>query len=105
MPLKSLIVSLIIIIIIDIHFLFTGDSYRAHEPNTGNSVTFLPVVVSKSARIASRVELVVVPLTVEQTRATSLPLPPNVPEDDVNSPPYASKKTFAMSIYYHEDVS
>ena len=52
----------------------------------------------KSARIASRVELVVIPLTVEEARATSLPEPPYVPDDDMNSPPYASKKTFAMSI-------
>ena len=34
----------------------------------------------------------VVPLTVEEARATSLPLPPNIPEDDMNSPPFASKK-------------
>ena len=56
-----------------------------------NPATFLPVLVSKSARIASRVELVVVPLTVQDAIATALPLPPNIPDDDPRSPPFASK--------------
>ena len=36
----------------------------------------------------------VVPLTVQDATATSLPLPPNIPEDDRHSPPYASKINF-----------
>ena len=50
----------------------------------------MPVLVSKSTRIASRVELVVVPLTYQEANATSLPLPPNIPDDNPRSPPFAS---------------
>ena len=89
----------------DVNFEFTENDCRAIEPDPANPNPSLPVVVLKSGRIASRVELAVVPLTVQEARATSLPEPPNVPMDDMNSPPFASKKTFAMSIYYHEDVS
>ena len=32
----------------------------------------------------------VVPLTVQEARATSHPLPPNIPDDDIRSPPFAS---------------
>ena len=46
--------------------------------------------MTKSTQIASRVELVVVPLTVDEANATSLPLPPNIPGDDPRSPPFAS---------------
>ena len=76
--------------IIDIEISFTEDCYRASEPSPGSPTTFLPVLVFKSTRIASRVELVVVPLTVQAARATSLPLPPDIPDDDIRSPPYAS---------------
>ena len=71
---------------------FTEDDFRANEPDEDNPVTFLPVLVTKSAQIASQIELVVVPLTVEEARASSLPLPPNIPDDDTRSPPFASKK-------------
>ena len=54
----------------------------------------MPVRVAKNVRIASQIELVVVPLTVQEAMATSLPLPPNIPLDDPFSPPYASKKFF-----------
>ena len=50
--------------------------------------------MSKSARIASRVELVVVPLTIQEARGTSVPLPTNVPTDNPRSPPFASKTNF-----------
>ena len=58
-----------------------------------NPATFLPILISKSTRIASRVELVVVPLTVQEAIITSLsiPLPPNIPDNDPWSPPFASK--------------
>ena len=71
-------------------FSFTESSYRANEPGVDGLPSFLPVIVIKNTRIASRVELVVVPLTVEEARATSLPLPPNIPPDDSRSPPFAS---------------
>ena len=73
--------------IIDVECAFTEDDFRANEHRN-----FLPVLVSKSARIASGVELVIVPLTVQEARASSLPLPPNIPDDDMRSPPFASKK-------------
>ena len=34
----------------------------------------------------------VVPLTVLEAEASSLPLPPNILRDDIHSPPFASKK-------------
>ena len=63
--------------------------------------TYLPVQVTKSTRIASQVELVVVPLTVQEARATSLPLPPNIPDDDPHSPPFASISTLKCSGYHN----
>ena len=36
----------------------------------------------------------VVPLTVQNVIATSLPLPPNIPVNDPRSPPFASKINF-----------
>ena len=79
-------------------FSFTEDDFRANEPDSFTSSTFLPVLVYKSARIASRVELVVVPLTVDEARATSLPLPPNIPNDNPRSPPFASKRNIGCII-------
>ena len=81
-----------LILHVDVQFSFSEDSYRANEPSPGSPTTTLPVVVAKNSRIASRVELVVVPLTVQEARATSLPLPPNIPDDDPHSPPFAGKK-------------
>jgi hypothetical protein len=75
----------------DVEFAFTEDCYRATEPDSSNPATSLPVLVSKSTRIASRVQLVVVPLTVQEARDSSLPLPPNIPQNDIRSPPFASK--------------
>ena len=75
-------------------FSFTEDSYRANEPDVGDPVTYLPVLVTKSTRIASRVELVVVSLTIQEATATSLPLPPNIPPDNPHSPPFASRIKF-----------
>ena len=40
----------------------------------------LPILVAKTLRIASRIKLVVIPLTVQEARNTTLPLPPNIPE-------------------------
>ena len=75
----------------DVEFAITEPDFRANEPDSSNPTTFQPVLVSKSAQIASRVELVVVPLTVQDARATSLPLPPNIPDDDPRSPPFAGR--------------
>ena len=51
----------------------------------------MPVRVAKNVRIATRIELVVVAFLVQEAMATALPLPPNVPENDPHSPPFASK--------------
>ena len=80
----------------DVEFAFSDDDFRANEPDSSNPTTFLPVLVVKSTRIASRVELVVVPLTVQVANATSLPLPPNIPQNDPRSPPFASKRNIEM---------
>ena len=51
--------------------------------------------MTKSTQIASCVELVVVPsTTIEEARATSIPFHPNIPDDNLRSPPFASKKNF-----------
>ena len=65
-----------------------------------NPTTFLPVLVSKSTKIASRIELVVVPLTIQEAIP---PLPPNIPNDDPRSPPFASKKKNWVH-NYDEDI-
>ena len=83
----------VLFFLIGVQFSFTEDDFRTNEPDG-----FLPVLVSKSARIASRVELVVVPLTVQEARAASLPLPPNIPDDNPRSPPFAGKKKFWVHI-------
>ena len=88
----------LIIYLIGVEFAFTEPDYRANEPDLMNPATFQPIVVFKSTRIASPVELVVVPLTVDEARATSLPLPPKIPDDDPQSPPFASKKNIGCSI-------
>ena len=88
----------VLLFLTDVEFAFTEDDFRANEPDLANPITFLPVIVSKSARIASRVELVVVPLTVDEATATSLPLPPNIPGVDPYSPPFAGKKNIVYII-------
>ena len=82
----------------DVEFAFSEDEFQANEPQSPNPATFIPILVSKSTRIASRVELVVVPLTVAEARATSLPLPPNIPQNDPWSPPFASKRNIIECI-------
>ena len=82
---------------IDVQFSFTENGYRANEPSPGGPATALPVVVSKTSQIGSQVELVVIPLAVDEARSTSLPLPPNIPADDRRSPPFASKKQSGCS--------
>ena len=91
--------------LIGVEFAFTEPDYRANEPDLMDPTTFQPVFVFKSTQIASRVELVVVPLTVDEARATSLPLPPNIPFNDPRSPPFASKRNVGCVInYYVEDI-
>ena len=85
--------------LIDVEFLFTEDDFQANENGTGGSVSLMPVRVAKNRRIASRIELVIVPLTVQEARGTALPLPPNVPDNNPFSPPFASK-----IIFYRVDV-
>ena len=66
---------------------FTEDDFRADE---GDPNLQVPVAVMKSSRVATRIVLEVVPLTVEQARSTvPLSLPENIPEDNTFSPPYA----------------
>ena len=46
---------------VDVDVLFTKDNFQANE-----TVMTLPILVSKTARIASQIELVIVPLTVQE---------------------------------------
>jgi hypothetical protein len=96
----------------DVEFAFTEDDYRVNEPDLLNPATFLPVRVSKSTRIASRVELVVVPLTIQEAFTSSIRLPPNIPNnDDPRSPPFASKEKIGciimmrISDQYYSDLA
>ena len=77
-----------------VEFSFTNDDFHAGELGEGGTVSLMPVRVVKNVRIASRIELVVVPLTVQEARGTAHPLPPNIPDDDPFSPPFASKLIF-----------
>ena len=58
----------------------------------------MPVVISKTSRIASQIILKVVPLTVNEARTANLPLPRNIPLDDSRSPPYAGEIIIAVTI-------
>ena len=70
----------------DVQFLFTEDDFRASE-----RLPVMPVLVSKTSRIASQIILEVVPITVNEARISNLPLPRNIPLDDSQSPPYAGE--------------
>ena len=71
----------------EVEIFFTEDDFRVGE---GGSNLQVPVRVAKSLRIATRVVLEVVPLTVQQAKSiSSFPLPDNIPEDNQYSPPYA----------------
>ena len=87
-----------------VQLFFTNGDFQANELGTGGSVSLMPVRVAKNVRIASRIELVVVPLTVQDAMGTSLPLPPNVPNDDTRSPPFASKIIKCLRFIAHVDV-
>ena len=65
---------------------FTEDDYRVNED--GGS---LPVIVTKSARIASSITLTVSPLTVAGALASGGPIPSNIPLDIPLSPSRASE--------------
>ena len=77
---------------------FTEDDFRANEmPVTAPSPVpctpspCIPVVVTKNSRIANPIVLDVIPQTVAEAMASMpLLLPPNIPEDNPFSPPYAS---------------
>lgn len=71
------------------NILFTEDDFRGNE---NSPVPEVPVVVVKDSRIANRVVLEVVPLTVADAMAARpLLLPNNIPDMNRFSPPYASE--------------
>ena len=79
--------------IIVVEISFTEDCFRASEaPADGAAMSFMPVRVTKSSRIANPIVLDVVPLTVDMARANSPPaLPANIPVNNPFSPPFAGK--------------
>lgn len=67
--------------------MFSEDDFRATE----GLLPSVPVLVTKTSRIATQIVLQVRPLTVQEANmAVPLLLPPNVPVDDQVSPPFAS---------------
>ena len=77
-------------------FLFSEDDYRVDE-----SARTVPVLVTKNTRIATQVELMVIPLTVQNA---SLPLPPNTPADDSHSPPFVGSLRIITSCNINMDI-
>ena len=79
--------------IIAVEISFTEDDFRASEaPADGATISFMPVRVTKSSKIANPIVLDVVPLTVDMARANTPPaLPDNIPDNNPFSPPFAGK--------------
>ena len=76
----------------EVEIFFTEDDFRINERNLThpNEPAFMPVLVTKTSRIANPIELNVIPLTVGMARANANPtLPTNIPEDNPFSPPFA----------------
>ena len=83
----------------EVEIFFTDDNFRATERNmiNPNEPTFMPVQVTKSSRIANRIALGVVPLTVDMARAkTPSALPENIPVVNPFSPPFAGSKCLSF---------
>lgn len=69
--------------------MLTEDDFRGNE---GDLIPQVPVMVTKSLRLATRVVLEVVPLTVAEVSAIQPPLSTeniDIPDDNPFSPPYA----------------
>ena len=93
----------VLFFLIDVEFAFAEDDFRALEPdNINGDPTTLPVLVTKSTQIATRVELKVIPYTVEEAIRQNVPLPRNIPAPDSRSSPFAGKKK-SLGVY-NEDV-
>ena len=77
--------------IIVVEISFTEDDFRADEaPADGAAISFMPVRVTKSSRIANPIVLDVIPLTVDVANASTPPaLPENIPLNNPFSPPFA----------------
>ena len=80
--------------LIEVAISFTEDDYRTSEApdlNVG-PISFMPVRVTKSSRIANPIVLDVIPLTVDMARANTPPaLPDDIPVNNPFSPPFAGK--------------
>ena len=74
--------------------MFSEDDFRATEAEPS-----VPVLVTKTSRIATPIVLQVRPLTVQEANMTDPPLlPPNVPPENRVSPPFASNYLHACSL-------
>ena len=93
--------------LIEMEISFTEDDYRASEaPADGAAMSFMPVRVTKSSRIANPIVLDVIPLTVDMARAsipTALPDYNIISADNPISPPFAGKTNITLycSIFNH----
>ena len=84
----------------EVEIFFTEDDFRTNERNSSNpdEPALMPVLVSKTSRIANPIALDVGPLTVEMAR-TVLPssdLPENILMPNPFSPPYAGNLCFLL---------
>ena len=83
--------------------MFSEDDFRVNEGDP-----FVPVLVTKTSRIATPIVLEVHPLTVEEARtAVPLLLPPNIPSDNQISPPFAGIVTTCLIIqrvFHHYSI-
>ena len=76
----------------EVEIFFTEDEFRTNERNTTHSdePAFMPVLVTKTSRIANPIVLDVSPLEVEMATNNNPPdLPDNIPEVNPFSPPFA----------------
>ena len=77
----------------EVEIFFTGDVFQTNERNMTNSdePAFMPVLVTKTSRIANPIVLDVSPLTVDMARVvlSSSDLPENISVVNPFSPPFA----------------
>lgn len=81
---------------------FTESDYRANEKSSvaSNEMSIMPVKVTKNSVIATAVVLEVVPLTYQQAEHILSPsLREDIPENNLFSPPFASKHQLDINMY------
>ena len=85
----------------DVEISFSEADYRQSERSLDNvNDAIIPIVVTKSSRIASPIVIDIIPLTVDKARANNLALDHlPIPQPNPLSPPFAGK--IKSSLYMH----